>query len=232
VSSPGLGTSCQSFGGYHSEDDLGSVDFPYAVVPFCYDDQNEQDIAASHELIEASSDPFPFTAPAYVFRDETVPWTYVPGEVADLCVGYEVQIDGFLAQRIWSNDAATAGTQPCVPAPAGPYFNISPAPGNTLLVRPGQTATFQLTGWSTEAMAGPFGIGFQPLYYASTFGSGFFVPEASLDRLTLQNGDVANLTITVPIDTPSQSFAPFGIYTGRSDSDPNGGYWTFLISVE
>ena len=231
VSSPGLGTSCQSYGGYHSEDDLGAVKFPYAVLPFCYGDQNFQDISASHELIEGSTDPFPFTAPAYVFDDDTAPWTYVPGEVGDLCEQTYLPIDGFYVQRIWSNDAAMAGTQPCVPAPDGPYFNVSPAPGNVLEMRAGETTTFQLTGWSTEAMAGPFGIAFEPLYYAASLSAGFLVPTASLDHLTLQNGEVANLTITIPADAPAQSFAPFAIYSGRYDGDQSGGYYAFLITV-
>jgi hypothetical protein len=231
ISSPGLGTSCQSYGGYHSEDGLGAVTFPYAVLPFCYGDQGYQDVAASHELIEASTDPFPFTAPGYVFNDDSSPWAYVPGEVADLCVDYDLQIDGRDVQRIWSNDAAMAGTQPCVPAPAGPYFNATPVQPNTFEMNAGETTTLQLTGWSTGPMPGPFGIAFEPIYYAQVFGPGFFVPEVSLDRLTLQNGQTANLTITIPEGTPAQSFAPFAIDTGRYEGDPNSGYYTFLITV-
>ncbi len=231
VTIPQLGASCQSYGGYHSEDDLGPSRFPYAVLPFCYGDQGFQDVAASHELIEASTDPFPGSAPAYVFDDDTSPWTYYPGEVADLCVDYDLQIDGRDVQRVWSNDAATAGTQPCVPAPAGPYYNVSPAPGNTLQMYAGQSTTFQLTGWSTGATAGPFGIAFEPLYYASNLAKGFLVPEVTFDHLTLQNGEVANMSVTIPLDTPANSFAPFAVYSGRSDDDPNGGYWTFLITV-
>ena len=230
VSGGNIGTSCQSFGGYHSEDDLGPVAFPYAVVPFCYGSQDEQDIAASHELIEASTDPFPMTAPAWVFQDFTQPWTFVPGEVGDLCTETAVVQDGFLAQRIWSNDSAAAGQAPCAPVPDGPYFNVSPSPGDTAAVRPGQTLTFQLTGWSTEAME-PWAVKLIPLYGAYAFGNAF-VPELDLDRLILGNGEAATLTVGVPSDAPHGSLAAFAIYSARSDRDQNGGYWPFLIRLQ
>jgi hypothetical protein len=80
-------------------------------------------------------------------------------------------------------------------------------------------------------MDGPFGIAFEPLYYAATFGPGFLVPTVSLDHLTLSNGEVANLTVTIPADAPPQSFAPFEIRSGRYDGDQNGGYYAFLDST-
>ena len=229
VTSGSFGTSCQSFGGYHSEDDLAARPFPYAVLPLCYGSQDEQDIAASHELIEASTDPFPGSAPAWVFDDPTQPWTFVPGEVGDLCTETSVVEDGFLAQRIWSNQAAGAGLDPCVPEPAGPYFNVSPDPANLVMARAGETVTFDLTGWSTEPMP-PWAVKLLPLYGAYAYPGGF-QPQVTLDHVTLQNGEAATLTVSVPFDVSRGAFAAFALYNARGDGDQNGGYWPFLIEV-
>ena len=54
------------------------------------------------------------------------------GEVADMCQdnddsNYLPPGSTYTVQRSWSNAAATAGTNPCVPVPAtGPYFNSYP----------------------------------------------------------------------------------------------------------
>ncbi|MEO7113851.1 MAG: hypothetical protein ABI183_25650, partial [Polyangiaceae bacterium] len=58
------GQSCQGFGGYHSFTTVGAVQVPYAVIPRCTELgslQGVEDVmtgASSHELIEASTDPF------------------------------------------------------------------------------------------------------------------------------------------------------------------------------
>ncbi len=229
VSGSNVGTSCRDFGGYHSEDDLGPVDFAYAVLPFCYGDQTEQDISASHELIEGSTDPFPFTDRGYVQSDFGDPFSYLGGEIGDLCTSTAVQEGDYVVQRIWSNDAADAGTQPCVPAPEGPYFNVSPAPGNVLQASAGQDLTVKLTAWSTGPTA-PWAIRFLPSY-GGFGGTGFFVPEVSFDRVVVGNGDSATMTIHVPSDVNPQGFSAFALYMGHGDGDQNGGYWPFLVTL-
>jgi len=102
------GVACQDYGGYHSEDVAGTYDIPYAVIPTC--SANFIDVAVSHELIEAATDPLVGSRPGYRFADPSNAFTYLSeGEVGDMCQGYIGTYDGtYTAQRIWSNDEASA----------------------------------------------------------------------------------------------------------------------------
>jgi hypothetical protein len=140
-----VGPSCQAYGGYHFNQVYGDGKTPiyYAVLPDCaagspYELQAVT-LAASHELVEAASDPAPNTGwsldtspypdagtTPIEFRND--PWLSLGyGEIADNCEGTDFMLDGgTVVQRIWSNSAATGGHDPCVPAPAGEtYFNAS-----------------------------------------------------------------------------------------------------------
>jgi len=133
-------TSCQEFAGYHQGGQLadGAL-FSYAVLPRCDgDDQTglaSLTLAASHELIEASTDPQPDTMPAYSFSDANhIGWALFAGaEVGDMCELYNDDAyvpPGFpwVVQRIWSNRAAWAGQTPCVPAESSAYFYATAVP--------------------------------------------------------------------------------------------------------
>ena len=143
-------SSCREFGGYHEGAELADgTPFSYAVLPRCQGDDltglGALTLAASHELIEASTDPQPETMPAYQDSDANhIGWTLFAGaEVGDMC---ELQSDhtyvppGFpwVVQRIWSNRAAWAGQSPCVPADSPSYFYATAVPT--------ETATLDLLG--------------------------------------------------------------------------------------
>jgi hypothetical protein len=93
----------------------------------------------SHEVAEAATDPRPSSAPAWMDPD------FYPGEVADLCIElYTVLTDSepgdggapaqFVANRLYSVESAQAGTDPCVPVPAGqPRFGVGFEPRLTQL---------------------------------------------------------------------------------------------------
>jgi hypothetical protein len=141
-----VGQSCQLYGGYHFNQVYadGKTPIYYAVLPDCAAGSPYElealTVAASHELIEAVSDPAPNTGwsldtspypdagtTPIEFRND--PWLSLGyGEIADNCAGTGLTLDGgTVVQRIWSNSAATGGHDPCVPAPAGEtYFNASP----------------------------------------------------------------------------------------------------------
>src|SRR5262249_46538006 len=87
------------------------------------------------ELVEASVNPFPETAPAFAHVDEAhVGWELEAsgGAPTDLCAivarsTFRPADLPFFVQRIWSNAAAARGEDPCVPAPSGaPYFAAVP----------------------------------------------------------------------------------------------------------
>jgi len=144
--------SCQAFSGYHDNvavalSDAGAkTDFAYAVIPTC----KPADVASltsvmSHEWVEAATDPlvtsngfFSVTGgPNSAFfgpdTDHAV-WSLLGGgEAGDLCEPSGPSIDfappeiGYPVQRTWSNVAARASHDPCVPHIAGPaYFAAAP----------------------------------------------------------------------------------------------------------
>jgi len=143
-----VGPSCQAYGGYHFNQVYadGTTPIYYAILPDCAAGSPYEleavTVAASHELVEATSDPAPNTGwsldtspypdadagtTPIEFRND--PWLSLGyGEIADNCAGTEWTLDGgTYVQRIWSNSAATGGHDPCVPTPAGEtYFNASP----------------------------------------------------------------------------------------------------------
>ena len=130
----GGGKSCMSFGGYHSETDGGLI---YALIPRCgspagWQPLDETTVATSHELIEAATDPHPFTASGFNRVDSNnYIWNRTPGgELGDMCeyVGTAPQplVGTFMVQRSWSNASAAAGKDPCVPELSTGYIAAAP----------------------------------------------------------------------------------------------------------
>jgi hypothetical protein len=94
---------------------------------------------ASHELAEASTDPYPsfnngadlayvgFDTPHYAWEV----WQQFQDELGDACEFFRLsnyQLTGsfpYWVQRIWSNASAAAGHNPCAPQPTEPYFNVT-----------------------------------------------------------------------------------------------------------
>jgi hypothetical protein len=72
-------------------------------------------------------------------------------EIGDLCIATRVTEGGMEYQREFSNASASAGLDPCVPALAQPYFNVSPAPSTKgwFAAAPGQQVSIEVTGWSS-----------------------------------------------------------------------------------
>jgi hypothetical protein len=135
--------SCTDFGAFHD-----SVDAPdgttiiYAVMPRCDVYKTAADVtimgedfvtfSASHELLEAATDPQP-AKPAFTGVDPAHQlWGDVfNSEVGDLCArGQQWAVPpndvGYKVQRMWSNAAAKAGHDPCIPEVSKVYFNAVP----------------------------------------------------------------------------------------------------------
>jgi len=139
-----FGTSCQAFGAYHSETSNAAGKITYALMPRCGNSLGLLTGASSHELIEAVTDPLPFTAGAFQDMDpEHAIWGLTPGaEVGDMCeyvATAHMSFGGnFRVQRTWSNAAAAAGHDPCVPAPTTPYQGAAPMLVEDLVVQGGE----------------------------------------------------------------------------------------------
>ena len=222
----GVETSCVYFGGYHQNIQLDQnhdfLDVAYAVLPRCpgYDGLSALDTltsAASHEFLEAATDPFPVDTPAYYTADyANFYWASFlgGGEIGDMCAQFQSSFTKFPdmplyeVQRSWSNKAAKAGQEPCVPALAGEvYFNTVPVmtlvptsyEGMTVTawgaqIAMGASKTIPLNLFSTAPTSGPWTVSAtdtaaaagRPAELAFTF-----------DKTTGQNGDTIQMTVKV-----------------------------------
>jgi hypothetical protein len=220
-------------GGYHWETQSGPYHVPYAVVPTCStssatEGASDLESSASHEFIEAATDPFPYTDIAFGLTDPNDPWIYTAGEVADLCEGLSTQEAGFTAQRVWSNSAAASAnagsagaTSPCVPAASEPFYDVSPSPAQAQTVKAGGSVTFTLTGFSTGPLP-PWALSIFP-------GQASFTPKVHLGASTIGNGQTTTMTVTVPAGTPSMAYAAIFVTSSLSPSDFT--YWPIAVTV-
>ena len=206
------GTSCQDFGAYHDNITYKGSDVAYAVMPRCTgwgpSVLDTTTSAASHEFIEAATDPFPQTNGAYTQVDDNhILWEYVlgGGETGDMCAqfgaSYVTPPDlGFMVQRAWSNASAKAGHDPCQPADKSPYFNSMPvltdkidlggqATSKGVHIPIGSSATIEVDLFSDADTGGPWTVSAND---TSGAGAITFV----WDRTTGQNGEKLHLTIT------------------------------------
>ena len=115
---------------------------------------------ASHEVLEAATDPG-WTSYA-VAPAATPPWTgsvwsvfQVPGpiESGDLCEGtrtFEPANGGSEYQRILAPSPPVNG-DPCLPAPAEPYYDVSTPSDWYALGADAGTVSIPITGWSSAA---------------------------------------------------------------------------------
>jgi hypothetical protein len=210
--------SCFTMGAYHNSFALGGgSNVAYAVVPECAvsgkSTLQATTSAASHELIEAATDPLPLSGPAYASVDDAHRYFQVllgGGEVGDLCAQWPSSFfvpSGFsyMVQRTWSNVAAAAGRDPCQPSlPGETFFNAVPAFADTIAILDG------VQGEPTQGVRIAVGASATVdvhLYSDHDIGawtvSALNLPSQASnlsfawDRTTGQNGDTLHLTIKV-----------------------------------
>jgi hypothetical protein len=143
------GTSCVDFGGYHNSTTVGGTEVAYAVIPECASSGSSTlDIttnAASHELVEASTDPYVLTTmPTYAMVDQDHYYLAVlfggGGEIGDMCAWWPSSLFtpsdfAYQVQRAWSNTAAREGRDPCQPElPGEVFFNSVPLLTDTVSI--------------------------------------------------------------------------------------------------
>jgi hypothetical protein len=208
-----FGSSCTAFGGYHDEGVQGTTKTIYALLPRCTTSLDDLTVALSHELVEASTDPYPFTQGAYQMTDDPhLIWSFIPGgELGDMCeyVGNAAQrlVGNFAVQRTWSNTSARAGHDPCVPALPLPFIGAAPLFTETLMLDPmdgtgphptkgvqvssGQTKTIEIDVFSDQPAAA---WTIKAIDAAALQGASEL--NLTLDQQTGQNGDKLHLTIS------------------------------------
>jgi hypothetical protein len=241
VTDPGSGQSfCAEGGvGYHDDVTVGGVDVAYSVTLECPSLTAAQvEETAAHEYVEAATNPYPESSSAigYVrFDANHLAWDLYTGfadELADACQNLQdsyYEESGSLpywVQRSWSNAAAKAGHNPCVPSPAGAYHGMTLFPSSEASVAVdltglgatkaatlgykaalNQPLTFQV-GFFSDASAPAWTIGYDFPAQTSLFtSSGSLLSNGkgtvSIDKTSGQNGDQANVTVTVTQKGPA-----------------------------
>jgi len=220
IDDPTFGKSCTDFNGFHWQG-ITNAQLVYAVIPRCASAGaltgfDAISASLSHELVEAATDPFLESAPAWAFADiDHAIWSFVPGaEVADMCdlepQSFQPLVGTYWVQRSWSNASALAGHDPCVPVLAQPYFVAAP------VLTAKQQITYQSQVTTTNGVQIAVGdtktIAVQLFSDAPTSDwtvdaidvnqpSGF---TFTWDRQTGNNGDTLHLTITRTAATSSE----------------------------
>jgi len=239
-------TGCVNSGGYHWDMDAGGTRIPYAVMPRCAALGNLQGFdvltsVASHEFVEAATDPFSQTKPAYrrVDDDHFVwQWFYLD-EVGDLCVqnrylNVRPSDVGFLVQRTWSNAALRAYHNPCVPF-SGIYFNAAPVLSDAITVSDGDRTLVTKgvrvpVGQSRTIAIDLFSDAPAPDWSVSVFDvaalrGGPAELALSLDRTSGHDGDTLHLTVTALAASP-RGFSAFLLQSSYGGTST---FWPGLV---
>jgi hypothetical protein len=246
-------TTCQQLQGYHdsfSYAPAGNV--LYTVVPRCpappvagVTVTDQMAAEASHEIIEAATDPLPLVNPAYLTVDDNShAWELVAGgEIGDLCAAFPnsfykpAGID-YLVQRVWSNEAAAASHDPCQPAGSEPYFNSAPVLPDTITLNVGgkalqtkgvklavgESKTIELDLYSDAPTSGPWNI--STMDVVSAFFGQSKALSLTLDAGSGQNGDKVMLTIQLIRSVPGG--APFWI---QNDLGGTSSVWIGAVNT-
>jgi hypothetical protein len=229
--------SCDELGfdGYHNSMVFGAQQIAYVVVVECSPPPplpsvpqlgalESATITASHEIVEASTDPSILKAGYYLDAFDTSTWGWMDiaggGEVADLCIdpfglGQDETADGtFTVQRIWSNEQAASGMDPCTPIPFGEvYFNAAPRQ-SFLVLDVGASVTFDVDAFSTGPMgdwtlsAQDWSDSVTTSYLAFSF-AGATQTDAGAE-IQVNNGSTVQVTVTL-LEDPGQ------LDTGEAD---------------
>jgi hypothetical protein len=158
-------TNCALYEGFHYYD-LNNTSFVWAVAQQCPMGGGIPGLStpvqaathvASHEILEAATNVHATDGWSLDCGNDNppncTPWLYVPaypGEVGDLCAWTVTNEAGFVFTRAWSNAAAAAGGDPCVPAATTPYVSAGTAQ-SWYTIAAGQTLQVPVTGWAPSA---------------------------------------------------------------------------------
>lgn len=236
---------CEDYDGYHWDDQVGGVDVAYAIQCACpgfdgpgIDDLQQLTVVASHEIVEAVTDP---RGEGYAEADaaHTI-WDFVyGGETADMCLAADTAYwvnpadMHYAIQRSWSNAEARAGHDPCVGEAQRPYYQAIPdqlddvrlddGAGGRLVTRGtkiamGASGALTLQVHADTPDAGPFTVEVEDLdhwwggrgYLSITQPTGTFV-----------NGDVVSVPVTVNGQDPYLGAAEGFVVTTTPASGPS-----------
>jgi hypothetical protein len=215
--------SCVDYGAYHSE--VMGTPIIFALMPRCSPSLDHLTANLTHEVIEAATDPHPYTSPGWSVIDQPDEiLAFLPGaEVGDLCEYLDAVdqplVGTYKVPRIWSNAAAGSGHHPCVPAPAVPFITAAANVSGTVFFpgRGGQdwtrgiqlpvgaTTTIDVVMYS-DVPTEPWTV--VPLDAASVIGGG--PPELALSVAPAVGTSGSHLTLTVTRKAAGAGTVPGG----------------------
>jgi hypothetical protein len=174
----------------------GAASFPFAVIPRCGDEE-ETTATASHEILEAVTNPDP-SAPGFRLESEAA-FTAAGAEPVDVCTllnldRHRTDESGFRLQRAWSNQEAGRGRDPCVPSvPGRSYAALVPRAPAVPLSSVGATSSLRLDAASDGSLSS------WRVRAIDLTGEqeGMRYVEAQLDKSQVSAGDVVVLTLRV-----------------------------------
>lgn len=191
---------------FHRSLDLDGARVAFAVLPRC-GDEAQLTGSASHEILEATTNPFPAVRGfAFPSGSGASGFSAAGLEPVDPCGlvtmdAHQTTESGFVVHRAWSNRTAALGRDPCVPSPPdAPYVMLVPRAPAVRIAGVGETATIDLdastagnaTAWTISA----FDLG-------GYFDDDRYV-DLALDRRTVTAGQRVSLTITARKRSPTQ----------------------------
>jgi hypothetical protein len=206
------------------------ISIPFAVIPRC-GDEAETTITASHEILEATTNPDPnkpgFRLPA---GSATVAFAGLGAEPADPCnlINRDrprAAVGRFAVQRAWSNRAAAAGTDPCVPArPERPYLALIPRTPIVRLSSPGARTSIVLDGVSDRPVE-RWTVSVRDL---TAEDDGMPYVDARIDRTQVVSGDTITLTLKLLRVSPRRQLSIIGLMS-RLDGQQH--VWPLAVSM-
>jgi hypothetical protein len=212
--------SCVDYDGYHSST---SSRVAYSVVLNCtgaLDDLTQTD---SHETAESASDPYPNHLAAWASNDF---YAVSGGEIADLCdpltATLTAQSTSYSVVRLYSNAAAMAGTDPCLPVPADPpYFGAALDP-SLMVINRGQDGTGSITVGLDLFALGPVGT---ISWFAENLPQGLKV-------IPSQGSGVAGDRVTLTIHASGVAFQGENAFDLRVSSSKGGdNEWWGVVTI-
>ncbi len=184
---------------------------------------------ASHEILESATDPeldawkLESTIPGPWL---TSPWGLDDGasfeESADICEGTKILDGGFYYQRVFANQAAALGGDPCVPAILAPYFNVAT---NGWYPTTTGDISIPVNGWSVGPVADwvlLLGLGPQTASLASPTAS-ISCPDTLVRNggryCAINNAKTATLHVVLPPGSTPESFFTIRIFSYGIDAN-------------
>jgi len=191
---------------FHRSLEIDGARVAYAVLPRC-GDEAELTGSASHEILEATTNPFPAARGFSLLAGSASSGFSAAGlEPVDPCGlitmdGHWTTESGFVVHRAWSNREAGLAHDPCVPSrPDRPFVMLVPREPAVRLAREGETVTVVFDA-STAAATKTWAISAFDLSGSQDHER---YVELTLDQATVRAGQSVTLSIHTLKMNPAQ----------------------------